>query len=71
MGGLMSYGADIMDMYFQAGVYAGRNPQRYEAHRPASRAVDQIRIRHQHADARALGLEVPTSLLAHAEEMIE
>src|SRR6266540_3690403 len=38
------------------------NPQGREARRPAGAAVDEIRVRHQPATARALGLDVPLHL---------
>jgi len=70
-GGLVSYGPSLSDAFYIAGGYVGRI---LKGERPSNLPVQQVALLQTALNlktAKALGIDVPTSILLRADEVIE
>ena len=69
--GSLYYGPNVPEMYRRAAAFVDRILKGAIPGRASGRAAHAFRSSHQSQDSQGLGLEVPPTLLARADEVIE
>jgi putative tryptophan/tyrosine transport system substrate-binding protein len=70
-GGLMSYGPNLIDAYHRTGVFAGKIFKGEKAADLPVQQVERVELVVNLKAAKTIGVDVPASLLARADEIIE